>query len=65
MISRLMLSLKKASKVGESGWTLSRTYPRTITQIAFRGLPAGPEDTYDDSELSDGRVRRGSSEGTA
>ena len=46
MISRLMLSLKKASRVRENGWTsnaLSRTHPRVITQIAFRVPPDGPD----------------------
>ena len=48
MISRLMLSLKKASKVRENGWTsnaLSKTRPRTITQIVFRAPPDGPDNT--------------------
>jgi len=68
MISRLMLSLKKASKVGENGWTtdaLARTHPRTITQIAFREPLDGPQDsggTISDevelSDFSDERVRR-------
>jgi len=68
MISRLILSLKKASKVGESGWTsnaLSGTHSRTITQIAFRGPLSGPEDSDGAvseemvlSELGDRRVRR-------
>jgi len=60
MISRLMLSLKKASRVGENGWTsnaLSGTHARTITQIAFRDPPVGPEDsgstTSDEVALSD------------
>jgi len=75
MISRLMLSLKKASKVGTSGWTsdaLARTHPRTITQIAFKGPPTGPEDSggavFEEVELSDvsgGRVGERSGEGTA
>jgi len=67
MISRLMLSLKKASKAGESGWTsnvLSRTHRRTITQIAFRVPLSGPEDSggtvseeVELSVLGGGRVR--------
>ena len=71
MISRLMLSLKKASRVRENGWTsnaLSRTHPRTITQIAFRVRPDGPDDsggtTSEEvalSDLSDGRGRSGES----
>lgn len=68
MISRLMLSLKKASKVGGSGWTsnaLSRTHPRTITQVAFRVPPTGPEDTYGAPDLSDRQVRGRSGERTA
>ena len=50
MISRLMLSLKKASRVREGGWTsnaLSGVHVRTITQIAFRGSPNGPEHSSD------------------
>ena len=66
MVSRLMLSLKKASRARENGWTsnaLSRTVAGTITQIAFRDPPVGPEDssssTSDESlhsDLSDGQV---------
>jgi len=66
MISRLMLSLKKASRVGESGWTsnaLSRTHTKTITQIAFRTHKTGPEDgggavseEVELSDLSDGQA---------
>jgi len=74
MISRLMLSLKKASRAKEIGWTsdaLSRTHDRTVTQIEFGGLPKGPEytggTTSDEvvlSDLSDRRVSGGSSGGT-
>ena len=60
MISRLMLSLKKASRDRESGWTsnaFSRTHPKIITPIAFRGRRNRPEDggsiTFDEMELSD------------
>ena len=48
MISRMMLSLKKASRTRESGWTydaLSRTHPRMVTSIAFGDPPAGLEDS--------------------
>ena len=75
MISRLMLSLKKASKVGESAWTsnaLSGTRARTITQMAFWTPPIGPEDsdgtTPEEVTLSDlggGRVGGRSGERTA
>ena len=71
MISRLMLSLKKASSVRESGWTsdaLSRTHPRIISRIAFGDPPSGHEDsggtTSDEvalSDLSGEQVRRMSS----
>jgi len=75
MISRLMLSLKKASKMGESGWrtnTLSRAHPGMITQIAFRcsppsGLEDGAGTIFDEVELSDlgdGQARGRSSERT-
>jgi len=75
MISRLMLSLKKASTVGESGWTtntLSRTHPGVITQIVFGCCPpSGPESgtgtTFDEvalSDLGDGRVRECGAERT-
>jgi len=75
MISRLMLSLKKASRAGENGWTtntLSRAHPRAITQMAFGDPPIGPEDsdvtTPDEvalslSELSDGQIGGRSGEG--
>ena len=42
MISRMMLSLKKASRVKESGWTtdaLSGTYARALTPLNF-GRPS-------------------------
>ena len=68
-----MLSLKKASKVGEGGWTsgtLSRAHQKTITQIAFGGPPIGPEDSSgaasDEvglSDLSDKQVGGRSGEG--
>jgi len=67
-----MLSLKKASKVGEGGWTsdtLSRAHPRTISQIAF-APPIGPEDSNgtapDDvtlPDLSDRQIGGRSGEG--
>jgi len=70
MISRLMLSLKKASRGRESGWTsntLSRTHARTITQIAFGDPPTGLEasggPTSDEADLSDRQVGRRSGEG--
>jgi len=60
MISRLMLSLRKASKVRENGWTsnaLSRTHPKMITQIVFGVPPNGPDDsggtTSEEVALSD------------
>jgi len=65
MISRLMLSLKKASRAKEIGWTsdaLSRTHARTVTQIEFGDPANGPEDTggttSDEVALSDLRNRR-------
>jgi len=65
MISRLMLSLKKASKARESGWTsntLSGTHPRIATKIAFRNPPIGPEDggstTLGEVALADLSVQR-------
>ena len=74
MILRLMLSIKKALKVRESGWTsdaLSRTHARTITQIGFRDPPDGPEDSGDTasdevvlSGLNDNQVRGRSGGGT-
>ena len=74
MISRLMLSLKKASSVREVGWTsnaLSGAHARTLTQMAFRDPPNGPEDsggtTPDGVELadiSDKQVGGGSDEWT-
>ena len=55
-----MLSLKKASRARESGWTsdaLSRTHPRIVTPIEFAGHRNRPEDggrtTFDEVELSD------------
>jgi len=66
MISRLMLSLKKASRVRENGWTsnaLSRTHPRAITPIVFRAHPDDPDDsggtTSEGVALSDLSGRRG------
>ena len=65
MISRLMLSLKKASRTMEAGWTsnmLSRTHPRVVTRIVFGDAPAGAEDsgdvTTDGVALSDLRDRQ-------
>lgn len=48
MISRLMLSLKKVSRVRGSGWTsdsLSRTHARTVTQIEFEPPPTDPHES--------------------
>jgi len=66
MISRLMLSLKKASKSKGSGWTsdvLSRTHVKTIAQMEFGRPPVGPEDgggtTSDEVALSDLSDRQG------
>ena len=60
MISRLMLSLKKASTAREGGWTsnaLSRTHPMVVTPIAFGDPPTGLQDsggiTSDEVSLSD------------
>jgi len=75
MVSRLILSFRKVSTVGESGWTtntLSRRHPGIITQIVSRCSPqSGPEDaastTFDEavlSDLGDGRVRGRSGERT-
>ena len=68
MVSRLMISLKKAAKAGENGWTsnaLSRTHVRTVTEIAFRPPPTGLEGSSGAvseevvlADLSDERVRR-------
>jgi hypothetical protein len=67
MISRLMLSLKKASSAKVIGWTsdvLSRTHVRTITQMEFGRPSNDPEDgggTMSDevalSDLGDRGVR--------
>jgi hypothetical protein len=72
MISRLMLSLKKASRITESGWTfdaLSKTHARTVTQMEFGHPPDGLQDsggtTSDEvalSDLSDKRVKGEGSE---
>jgi hypothetical protein len=74
MISRLMLSLKKASSTEVIGWTsdaLARTHVRTVTQIEFARPSNGPEDsggTMSDevalSVVSDKQVRGGSGDGT-
>ena len=74
MISRLMLSLKKASRVGISGWTfdaLSKTHVRTATQMEFARPLNGPQDgggtTSDEvalSTLSYKQVTGGGSEGS-
>lgn len=68
-----MFSLEKASRVTENRWTsnaLSRTHPRTITQIAFRDPPIGPEDSGDTTpdevalgDLSDRQIGGRSDEG--
>jgi len=54
-----MLSLKKAARVKEGGWTsdvLSGTHARTVTQMEFERPPIGPQDSYgttsDELELS-------------
>jgi hypothetical protein len=59
MISRLMMSLKKASRARESGWSpdaLSRTHVRTFTQMEFERPQIGPQGscgtTSDELELS-------------
>lgn len=60
MVSRLMLSLKKASRDKKSGWTsdaLSRAHIPTGTRMEF-GLPSNcVEDsivtTFDEAALSD------------
>jgi hypothetical protein len=47
MISRLMISLKKASRNSERGWTseaLSRAHARTGTEMEFGPPSDGPED---------------------
>ena len=44
-----MLSLKKASRARENGWTsdsLSGTHVRTITQMEFERPPIGPQDSH-------------------
>lgn len=59
MISRLILSLKKASSVSEKGRiadTLSRTHAMTLTQIAF----GDPEDS--DCAVAGGVVLSGLSD---
>jgi len=60
MISRLMLSLKKASRNRESGWTsnaLSGAHARTDTHLVFVLPSKGPEDSVgtgsDEVPLSD------------
>ena len=75
MISRLMLSLKKASKSKGVGWTadaLSGSHVRTLARMEFGRPSDGPEDgggtTSDEvalSDLSDGQVGERSEEGTA
>ncbi|KAF9650807.1 hypothetical protein BDM02DRAFT_3267692 [Thelephora ganbajun] len=67
MISRLMLSLKRAHRDKKSSWTsdtLSGTHARTVPQIEFGHPSDGPEDsvgtTFDEvalSDLSEGQVR--------
>ena len=59
MISRLMLSLKKASRV-KSGWTfdaLSRSHVRSLAQMEFRRPSNNPQDgggtTSEEVALSD------------
>lgn len=62
MISRLMLSLKKASRVKEGGWTtdaLSGAHGRSITQMEFGRPSINPQDsgdtatTFEEVALSD------------
>jgi len=56
MISRLMLSLKKASRVRENGWTsdsLSGTHVRTVTQMEFERPPIGPQQDSNRGTASD------------
>ena len=69
MISRLMLSLKKASRSTGSGWTsdaLSRTH---VTRIEFGDPPEGSGGTTSDevalSDLSIGKDSGRNDEGTA
>jgi hypothetical protein len=74
MISRLMLSLKKASSVKVIGWTsdaLSRTHIRNVTQMEFErpsnGLGDGGGTRSDEvalSDISDRQTRGRSGEGT-
>lgn len=74
MISRLMISLKKASRDKEGGWTshaLSRTHVKTITQMEFGEHSNSPEDfsgTISEevalSDFRDRQVGRGGDEGT-
>jgi len=74
MISRLMLSLKKASRSRESGWTsdaLSRTHPKASMQIEFERPPSGTESgggTASEevalTEIGDGQVNGRNGEGT-
>ena len=48
MISRLMLSLKKASRVKVTGWTtdaLSRAHGGSITQMSFRRPSINPQES--------------------
>jgi hypothetical protein len=74
MISRLMLSLKKASQATETGWTshaLSGMHARTISRMEFErppnGLEGGGGTTSEDialSDVSDEEVGGSSGEGT-
>ena len=74
MISRLMLSLKKASQATETDWTsdaLSGMHARTISRMEFErpsnGLEGGGGTTSEDvalSDVSDEEVGGSSSEGT-
>lgn len=71
MISRLILSLKKALRVREGGWTpdvLLRTHIRTVIQTEFECPLIGPQGSYgitsdklEPSDLSERQVRKGSS----
>jgi len=72
MISRLMLSLKKASRSKGSGWTsdaLSRTHVKVDSRIEFGDPPEGSGVTTSDkvalSDLSIGRDGGTDDEGPA
>jgi len=59
MVSRMMLSLKKASRVEVRGWTtdaLSRTYPGTLTPIEFERPSINPQESDGTATTSAGVV---------